>query len=261
METFLMIYDKYIVNVLDVLIMSYAFYRVILIIRGTRAMQIVTGVLLLLIFTLISRNVLHLRAVTWLLNSFWVMAVLFLAIAFQNEIRNLLAQIGSNLKVGQSVSIKDKSIEMVVEALEDLSGSGYGALIAIENETGLKNYSETGILLNAVISRDLILSIFKNKNSPLHDGAIIIYNERIVAANCILPLSVNRQTPKRLGTRHRAALGLSESTDAIVIVVSEETGKISVAFKGKLFEDLDGIEVKEIILTRGKALRENKKMD
>jgi diadenylate cyclase len=259
METFLRIYNLYIVNFLDIFIMAFVFYRIILIIRGTRAMQIVTGILFLLIFTIIAKNVLHLRAVTWLLNAFWVTAVLILAIAFQTEIRNMLAQFGGNLWFSVS-NVKDKNIDAIVNAVENLSEASYGALIAIENEIGLRNYTDTGLILNANISKELLLSIFKNKNSPLHDGAVIIHNDRIVAANCVFPLS-NSPKVKLFGTRHRAAIGLSEAADAIVIVVSEETGRISIAYKGSLYSDMSAIEIKEILITKGKVLEANEKAD
>jgi diadenylate cyclase len=129
-----------------------------------------------------------------------------------------------------------------------------GGLVAIENEIGLKNFTETGISLNADISKELLVSIFKNKSAPLHDGAVIIFNDKISAACCLLPL--NRDTGvKILGTRHRAALGLSEVTDAVILVVSEETGQISVAYKGKLNCNISSAELREIISTNGEALR------
>ncbi|MDR2772601.1 MAG: diadenylate cyclase CdaA [Elusimicrobiota bacterium] len=253
MEMFLRVYNVYIVNILDILIMTFIFYQIILIIRGTKAMQIVAGIAFLLIFTIIARNILHLRAVSWLLNGFWVTAVLIFAVAFQAEIRNMLAQVGGNLWFNQS-NVKDKNVDTIVCVAEDLKAVFCGGLIAIENEIGLRSYTESGLILNADISKELLISIFKNKSSPLHDGAVIICNDKITAANCVLPLSANTTKIKLSGTRHRAALGLSEGTDAIIIVISEETGRVSIAYKGELYPDLSAIEVKEILVTKGKVL-------
>lgn len=139
---------------------------------------------------------------------------------------------------------------MITDAVEELSLSMSGGLIAIENEVGLKNFTDTGIMLNANISKELILSIFKNKSAPLHDGAVVIYNKKIVAAGCLFPLSHDTGV-KLHGTRHRAALGLSEITDALVIVVSEETGHISFAYKGKLKINVTANKLKEVISTIG----------
>jgi len=253
MDTIAVIYSKYLVNVLDILILSVVFYRVILIIKGTRAIQIILGILFLLGLTIVARDVLHLRAVTWLLDNFWFAAVIIFAVVFQTEIRNVLAQIGSQIW-GSGANIKETYITDIVEAVEDLSVSMMGCLIAIENDMGLKNFTETGVALNANISKELLLSIFKNKSAPLHDGAVIILNDKIAAAGCLLPLS-NDMDVKLFGTRHRAALGLSEITDALIIVVSEETGQISVAYKGKLRGNVSVSKLKEIISTNGTVLK------
>ncbi len=253
MEMVSNIYNVYIVNVLDILILAYVFYRIILIIKGTRTIQIILGILFLLALTIISRDVLHLRAVTWILEHFWLAAVIIFAVVFQTEIRNVLAQIGSYIW-GNGADMKDTNVNDIVGAVEDLSMSMTGGLIAIENEVGLKNFAETGVILNANISKELILSIFKNKSAPLHDGAIIISNDRISSAACLLPLSHNTDV-KIFGTRHRAALGLSEITDAVVIVVSEETGQVSIAYKGNLRGNISLNKLKEIISTKGEVLK------
>jgi diadenylate cyclase len=228
------------------------FYRLILIIKGTRAIQIVIGILFILGLTIVARDVLHLKALSWLLENFWLAAVIIFAVIFQTEIRNVLAQIGSQRWCSKS-KVKDFYVTEIVEAVENLSKSVMGGLIALENEVGLKNFIETGITLNANISKELLLSIFKNKAAPLHDGAVVIFNGKIMAAGCLLPLS-HETSVKLFGTRHRAALGLSEVTDALVIVVSEETGKISVAYNGKLHGNISAAKLKEIIETNGEAL-------
>ena len=254
MDTFYGIYGKYIVNVLDVAILAFLFYRVILIIKGTRAIQIILGILTLLALTLVARDILHLRALTWLLSNFWLAAVIIFAVVFQSEIRSVLAQIGGNIWGSSSASIKDSYVNEIVEAVDDLSVSMTGGLIVIENEVGLKNFTETGVILNANISKELILSIFKNKSAPLHDGALFVHNDKISAAGCLLPLSHNTEV-KLYGTRHRAALGLSEITDAVIIAISEETGQISVAYKGKLKNNITAHKLQEIIISNGKVLK------
>ncbi|MDR3306602.1 MAG: diadenylate cyclase CdaA [Endomicrobium sp.] len=253
METLVAIYNLYISHVLDIFILTLIFYRIILIIQGTRTIQIFIGILFILGLTIVSRDILHLKALSWLLDNFWLAAVIIFAVIFQTEIRNLLAQIGGRLW-GAKSKIKDSYIIEIVDAIEDLSSSMTGCLIAIENEIGLKSFTETGVLLNADISRELLLSIFKNKSAPLHDGAIIISNGRIVSAGCVLPLSHDTNV-KLFGTRHRAALGLSEVTDSVVVVVSEETGQISVAHDGKLHGNNSLSKLQEIINTNGEVLR------
>ncbi|OEG70943.1 hypothetical protein ATZ36_03755 [Candidatus Endomicrobiellum trichonymphae] len=247
------IYNTYIINILDIFILAIVFYRIVLIIKGTMAIQIIVGILFILGFTIIAEYVLHLKALSWLLNRLWGTTVVILAVIFQMEIRSLLAWVGGRLW-GFKAKVKDSYITEIVEAVENLSMSMSGGLVAIENEIGLKNFTETGISLNADISKELLVSIFKNKSAPLHDGAVIIFNNKISAACCLFPL--NRDTGvKILGTRHRAALGLSEVTDAVILVVSEETGQISVAYKGKLNCNISSAELREIISTNGEALR------
>jgi len=243
------IYSNYIAHILDISILAFLFYRVILTIKGTRAIQIILGILVILVLTVIARDILNLRALTWLLNNFWLAAVIIFAVVFQLEIRSVLAQIGSNIW-GNSGNIKDSYVKEIMEAAEELSVTMSGGLIAIENEVGLKNFTETGVMLNANISKELLLSIFKNKSAPLHDGAVVIYNEKIIAAGCLFPLSHDTEV-KLYGTRHRAALGLSEITDALIIVVSEETGQISTAYKGKLKSNISAGKLKEIISSTG----------
>jgi diadenylate cyclase len=253
MRTFVAFYTLYISNVLDIFILTLIFYRIILIIQGTRTIQIVIGILFILGLTVVSRDILHLKALSWLLDNFWLAAVIIFAVIFQMEIRNLLAQVGGRLWRSKS-KIKNSYVIEIIDAVENLSSSMAGCLIAIENEIGLKNFMETGVLLNADISRELLLSIFKNKSAPLHDGAIIISNARIISAGCVLPLSHDTNV-NFFGTRHRAALGLSEVTDAVVIVVSEETGQLSVAHDSKLHGNVSLSKLREIINTNGEVLR------
>ncbi|MDR3113870.1 MAG: diadenylate cyclase CdaA [Endomicrobium sp.] len=252
LQTLSNIYSSYIANILDILVMAYVFYRVILIIKGTRAMQVILGILIILAVTVIVK-IMGLTATSWILEKFWLAAVIIFAVVFQVEIRNVFAQLGGQLG-GKTSQLKHSYIDEIVSAAEDLSSSMTGALIALEKDTGLKNYMETGVVLNARISRELFLSIFKNKSAPLHDGAVIICTDKIAAAGCLLPLS-NSTDVKLYGTRHRAALGLSEITDALVIVVSEETGQISVAYKGKLKGNLSVQKLREIISGNGESFK------
>jgi diadenylate cyclase len=252
MGTLITIYNLYISNILDILILTFIFYRILIIIQGTRTIQIFIGILFILGLTVVSRDILHLKALSWLLDNFWLAAVIIFAVIFQAEIRNFFAQIGSRLW-GAKAKIKDSYVTEIIDAVEDLSASMMGALIAIEAEIGLKSFTETGVSLNSNISRELLLSIFKNKSAPLHDGAIIISNGRIVSAGCVLPLSHDTSV-KLFGTRHRAALGLSEVTDAVVVVVSEETGQISIAHDGKLHGNISLSQLREIINTNGEVL-------
>ncbi|RKY01677.1 MAG: TIGR00159 family protein [Spirochaetes bacterium] len=218
---------NYLLPFIDVIIIAYVIYKVYLMISGTRAIQVVKG-LALIIFAAWLARFLYLETVSWLLNQLIKVAGIALIILFQPELRRMLTRIGeSNLmrvffRGGFSI------IGILLEAVEELSNKKIGSLIVLEGNVGLRNYIETGIRIDAFVSKELLFSIF-SKNSPLHDGAVIIEQDRIVAAKCILPLTERHELLEGYGTRHLAALGMAEETDALVIVVSEETGKISVA--------------------------------
>ena len=231
MELVAHIWNVYIVNVLDILILAYIFYRILLVIKGTRTIQIVIGLIVLVAITIIARDVLYLETLSWLMSRFWLAAVVILAVVFQSEIRYALAKIGSKLFFAET-KIKSNFISEIVEAAVEMSKIRMGALIVIEKDMGLKNYAETGTKVDAKITHELLLSIFNTK-APIHDGAVIIKDERIEAAGCVLPISTEIEV-KHLGTRHRAGIGLSSLTDAIVVVVSEETGNISICIDGKI---------------------------
>ena len=231
MELVAHIWNIYIVNILDILILTYIFYRILLVIKGTRTIQIVIGLIVLVAITIIARDVLHLETLSWLMSRFWLAAVVILAVVFQNEIRYALAKIGSKLFFAET-KIKSNFLNEICEAAVEMSRIRMGALIVIEKDMGLKNYTETGTKIDAKITHELLLSIFNTK-APIHDGAVIIKDERIDSAGCVLPISTEIEV-KHLGTRHRAGIGLSALTDAIVIVVSEETGNISVCSDGKI---------------------------
>lgn len=231
MELLAEIWSTYIVNILDISIVSYIFYRTLLVIKGTRTIQVVIGLIILVGITILARDILHLRMLTWLMNKFWLAVAIILAVIFQTEIRYGLAKLGSKIFFNNK-GIKVDFLEEIVEAVIEMSKIRIGALIVLEKDFSLKVYTDQATFLDAKVSHELLLSIFNTK-SPIHDGAVIIKNGKIQAASCVLPVSTEIEV-KHLGTRHRAAVGLSSLTDAIVIVVSEETGSISVVINGKI---------------------------
>jgi diadenylate cyclase len=221
-------------DIIDIAIVTFIFYKLYTILRGTIAAQIFIGLLLILLFSFISQS-LNLRAVSWLLRLITDIWVIAFVILFQPEIRRLLVILARNpiFKVF-SKSETYESIDAIVEAAFELSQHQHGALIVIIKSSGIRGYAETGEILNAKISASLLTSIFFPR-SPLHDGAVIINKDTVEAARCTLPLSqVTSVNGESLGMRHRAGLGISEQADVICVIVSEETGSISVAENGEL---------------------------
>jgi len=237
-----------VMDILDIVIMSAIIFRVYNFLRGSRGAQMLAGLIIILVLSMIAPLV-HLRGISWILNNLRTVWLVAFVILFQPELRRMLIHIGQNRVIRFFVKVSgNKMIEEVLEATAALRTKGYGALIVLARETGLKSVIESGIRLQAEVSAELILSVF-NPRSPLHDGAIIIQNDIIESARCILPLIEHHKARKNLGTRHRAALGLSEETDAMVIVVSEETGKVSLALAGELLYDLDETTLREQLLS------------
>ncbi|HKL11940.1 MAG TPA: diadenylate cyclase CdaA [Clostridia bacterium] len=229
-------------DVIDMAIIAYVFYKILMLIRETRAEQLLKGIAFLLIATKLSEWS-GLYVTTYLLKNTVTLGLIALLIVFQPELRRALEYLGRSKLVAKSiVEIKDEEvkdrIDEIVSAAASLSRQKIGALIILERETGINDVIETGTKIEARISSSLLINIFF-PNSPLHDGAVIIRDDRIMAAGCFLPLSENSSLSKELGTRHRAGLGITETTDAVVIIVSEETGAISVAREGKLSRFLD----------------------
>ncbi len=218
----------YLLPVIDIIIIAFVIYKIYTMISGTRAIQVVKG-LGLIIFAAWLSHFLHLETVSWLLNQLIQVAAIAVIILFQPELRRMLTRIGQNRLLGAFFKESINIIDNITTSVEELSNSKIGALIVIESHVGLKTYIETGVHLDALLSGDLIVSIFK-KDSPLHDGALIIRRDRLIAAKCILPLTDRTEVLEGYGTRHLAALGLAEETDALVIVVSETTAKISIAW-------------------------------
>lgn len=231
-------------------------YFMIRFLQGTRAVQVLTGLIILVIIFNVAK-ILELSTINWVLTKLFAVGVLAFLILFQPELRRGLARIGQNTVFNPFLK-KGGTVDEVAEACQRMSKIKRGALIAIEREAGLKNYIESGIPLDAKISAELLMTIFAT-NTPTHDGAVIIEGDRISSAGCLFPLSQNPTLSRTLGTRHRAAIGLTEETDAVCVVVSEETGAISVSVYGKLTRDLDEEGLKRVLKSlfrpeeRGKA--------
>jgi len=221
---------------IEISLLWFVIYIVLLFIQGTRAVQVLKGVIILVFGFFIAQR-LQLDSINWIMTKLFALSVIGFFILFQPELRRGLASLGQK-PFFNMIFHEDKVLEQIVEATNFLSKKKTGALIAIQRESNLKNYIESGITIDAEVSTELINTIFV-PGVPLHDGGIIVDQNRIVAAGCLFPLTQNPRISKALGTRHRAALGLSEETDAVVVVVSEETGNISLAISGKLTRDLD----------------------
>lgn len=229
---------NWVLVVLDISLLSLVIYRLLLLIRGTRAAQMLVGLLLIVVLS-IAADWLELGGLDWLISNLktvWVVAFLIL---FQPELRRGLAQLGqSRLFAPITTGTRFAVLGEIVKAVEEMAEERIGGLIVLEREAALRSFVETGTRLDAAVTSELLLTIF-TPHTTLHDGAVIIRGDRVVAAGCILPLSQNPRLTQALGTRHRAALGLAEETDAVVVVVSEETGGISIAADGKLVRRLD----------------------
>ncbi|WP_096186317.1 diadenylate cyclase CdaA [Evansella halocellulosilytica] len=232
---------RILVVVVDISLVAYVIYKLIMVIRGTRAVQLVKGIIVILAVWFLS-GYLGLNTMQWIMGNAVAYSFLAIIIIFQPELRRALEQLGRGrfFSSGQSAEEEEvkQSIEYIVKAANYMGKRRIGALISIERETGMTDYVETGIPMNANLTSELLTNIFI-PNAPLHDGAVIIKQNEIVAAGCYLPLSENPFISKELGTRHRAALGVSEVTDAITLAVSEETGGISMTKNGELHRNLD----------------------
>ena len=235
---FLSLGDFGINDAIDILIVSFILYRILLLIQGTRAVPMAVGLVLLFVFYNAARF-LQLRSIDWLLTNVFAYFVFAVIVLFASEIRKFLATIGRTpLLYGVSRPVSEGPLDHVVTAVTTMAAELRGAIIVFERGVGLRNYVQAGIVLNADISYDLLVSIF-HPESPMHDGAVIIQGDRIAAASCFLPLTRNPRLARELGSRHRAAIGLSEETDAVVVVVSEESGSISVAVDRRLTRRMD----------------------
>jgi diadenylate cyclase len=229
----------------DIIVVSFLIYEVLKLIRGTRAVQMVLGACVLVALFYGSQWG-HLETTNWLIRNLFGYVVFAVIVLFQADIRRALAHLGRArvFRYFMKEESDEESIEEVVVAAKNLAAQRIGAIIALERKVGLRSYIEGGIRLDAVLTYDLLLSIFQPK-SPLHDGAVIIQGDKLAAAACFLPLTVNPRLGKEFGSRHRAAIGLTEENDSVAIVVSEETGSISVVVEGQIERGFDADRLKE----------------
>ncbi|EFM39066.1 TIGR00159 family protein [Peptostreptococcaceae bacterium AS15] len=228
-----------ITDIIDILIIAYLTYKLYELMKETRAEQLVKGIFIIFIALRIS-EILNLRTFHWILSNTMTVGLMAIIVVFQPELRRILEQLGRTniMSRANSVSKESDTINEVVQASLSLSRQKIGALIVFERKTGINEIIQTGTNLNADVSRELLINIFI-PNTPLHDGAVVIRRNYIKAAACFLPLTENKNLNKELGTRHRAALGITEKSDCLSLVVSEETGSISIAINSKLYRDLN----------------------
>lgn len=255
-------------DIVEVIILAFLLYQVLVWIKRTRAWSLLKGFSVLLIFIFLAWAF-QLNTILWLAQNVFSLGITALIIVFQPELRRALEQLGQQNILSSLFSLdnskeekarfSDKTVNELVKAVYEMAKVKTGALIVIEKTTPLHEYERTGITLDSILSSQLLINIFEH-NTPLHDGAIIVRKDRIVSATCYLPLSDNMGLSKELGTRHRAGVGISEVTDSLTIIVSEETGHVSVAYEGQLSRNLDSEELKEkLLLIQNKPLEEKKK--
>lgn len=242
------------VDLVEILIISVLFYNVLIWVKKTRAWNLFKGIMIILLFVLVAA-VFQMNTILWLAQNTFNVGLIALVIIFQPELRHALENIGNRnffgrfLNIGKNETVKfaDKTIDELIKACYAMGKVKTGALIVIEDEIRLDEYIRTGIDVDGLITSQLLINIFE-KNTPLHDGAIIVRGDRVVSATCYLPLSDSLTLSKDLGTRHRAAVGISEVSDSMTIVVSEETGKVSVAIKGQIYHDISADFLKDHLL-------------
>ena len=238
-------------DIIDIVVVAYFLYRLFLMLKNTRAATLGKGLMVLIGFTLICRW-LNLHVISWLLEKSMTVIMVALPVVFQPELRRALEQIGRGKLFHKGSELDEQELEEMLDAVAHatkvMSKNKVGALMVFERATGLAERIETGVPIDGLVSSGLLQNIFV-KDTPLHDGAVIIRGNRVVAACCLLPLTENRNLSQELGTRHRAAIGMSEQSDAMILVVSEETGTISIARNGELMRYLTVDDVKEILRT------------
>lgn len=234
------------IDLLDVLVVSYVFYRMLLLMKGTRSAQIVAGLLLVGVMAFLSLWF-QLQGVTWLFTNLATVGFIVLVVVFQPELRGALAQIGQSRFFKSVLKIQESSaMDEIIRGVERLTELGWGGLIVVERDVGLRNIAETGKMVDSKVSAELLVTIF-TPHSPLHDGAVVITGENITAAACTLPLTLNDEYADLFGMRHKAAVGITEDSDAIAIVVSEESRQISLAYSGRLYRNIPLDKLKENI--------------
>ncbi|HJC67951.1 MAG: diadenylate cyclase CdaA [Lachnospiraceae bacterium] len=251
-------------NILEIVIISFVVYEILYWVKNTRAWTVLKGLVVICLFALVAA-VLHLTTILWILENITGIAVTALLIIFQPELRKALEQLGSQKIISSILSFDDgkvergfteKTVNELVRATFEMAKVKTGALMVIERNTSLKEIERTGIEINGLVTSQLLINIFEH-NTPLHDGAVVIRGNRVAAATCYLPLSDNMTISKDLGTRHRAAVGVSEVTDSLTIVVSEETGRVSVAEGGALTRIADAESLRKILAQVEKPAEES----
>jgi diadenylate cyclase len=241
---------RHVLDLIDISLVAFFLYRLFLLVRGTQAVQLMFGVLLLALIGLLA-NLLDLRLLSWIFRNAAPAVLIGIIVLFQPEIRRALDQFGRIGFIGRpmahyNLQIFNRMIDEVIRATTKLTQRFTGALIVFEKETGLENYANSGIRINGELTAEFLEAIFF-PNSPLHDGAVIVRGNQILAAGCVLPLAEEGTVRERMGTRHRAGLGLSMQTDAVVLILSEELGQIAVAHEGKLLRNLDPDRLRQVL--------------
>ena len=237
---------RWTIDLLDILLVAFIIYRLLLLIKGTRTVQMLFGLAVLLV-VYVGSQLGGLFTLNWLLDNFLSSIILVIVVIFQADIRRALIHMGRNpFSSDAAFREGDRGIEELVKGCTSLAAHRYGALVVVERETGINDFLEVGTELDAKLSGDLLRTIF-HPQSPIHDGAAVIQRGRISRVGCFLPLTQNPAVHPRFGTRHRAAIGLTELVDAVAIVVSEETGRISVVISGKMTRDLDAVTLRRVL--------------
>lgn len=255
-------------DIIEIIILAYLIYHVVKWVKNTRAWALVKGLVVIMLFWLLA-VILQLNVILWIITNTINVGIIALIILFQPEFRKALEQLGQRNIVRNLITFDDSrdrnerfsdhTLNEIIRATFELARNKTGALIVLEGDTPLKDYEGTGIYIDSLVSSELLINIFEH-NTPLHDGAVIIRGNRITAATCYLPLSDNMQLSKDLGTRHRAGIGMSEVSDSLTIIVSEETGKVSIAQKGKLIRNVDGDYLKIKLASAQNKAAESKKI-
>ncbi|MEK6539609.1 MAG: diadenylate cyclase CdaA [Deltaproteobacteria bacterium] len=225
------------IDLIDILIVTFVVYRLILLVKGTRAERMLWGLAVIVLVYFVSQRM-ELFTLHWILSNFLSSIVIIVIVVFQRDIRRVLVQVGRTSFFSRGLGLKEELLEELTKAAFQMSKNKTGALIVLERDVGLGDYLDVGVEVDAKVSSEMVLSIF-NPTSPVHDGAAIIRKGRISRVGCFLPLARDPEISKSLGTRHRAALGLTEDTDAVIIVVSEETGEVSLVVNREIIRDLD----------------------
>ena len=254
-------------DIIEIIILAYIIYHVVKWVKNTRAWALVKGLIVVMAFWLVA-VIFDLNVIMWIISNTINVGIIAIIIVFQPEFRKALEQLGQKNIVKSIITFDDSnrnerfsdhSLNEIIRATFELARNKTGALIVLEEETTLRDYEKTGIYLDSIISSELLINIFEH-NTPLHDGAVLLRGNRIVAATCYLPLSDNMQLSKDLGTRHRPGIGISEVSDSLTIIVSEETGKVSIAKEGKLIRNVDGDYLRSKLVDAQKKTAEVKKI-